>query len=131
MMTDPVADLLTRVRNANSIRRKRIVMPASRLKVGIAQILKDEGFIAGYEVREGTPSSELVLQLKYGPDGEQVIRGIERISKPGRRLYAGAKDIPRVMRGMGTYVLSTPRGVVSDKTARDLNVGGELLCKVF
>ena len=131
MMTDPVAALLTRVRNANSIRRKRTVMPASRLKVGIAQILKDEGFIAGYEVREGTPSSELVLQLKYGPDGEQVIRGIERISKPGRRLYAGAKDIPRVMRGMGTYVLSTPRGVVSDKTARDLNVGGELLCKVF
>ncbi|QDU85780.1 30S ribosomal protein S8 [Planctomycetes bacterium Pla163] len=131
MMTDPIADMLTRIRNANAIRRESVRMPASRIKVGIAEALKQEGFIEGYEVVEGTPSSELVVNLRYGPDGERVIRQVERVSKPGCRVYSGAKQIPRVIRGLGIYVLSTPRGVVSDRNARQLNVGGEVLCKVY
>jgi small subunit ribosomal protein S8 len=131
MMTDPVADMFTRLRNANSIGRKLVPMPASRLKVGIAEVLKSEGFISNYEVEPGEPSSTLKVQLKYGPDGEKVIRSIERVSKPGRRVYMGAKEIKPVLRGLGIYVLSTPRGVVSDRVARELNVGGEILCKVY
>jgi small subunit ribosomal protein S8 len=131
MMTDPIADMLTRIRNANSIRRTEVSMPASKLKVGIAEALKSEGFIDSYEVRPSSPSSELVLKLKYGPDGQQVIRHIERVSKPGRRVYSGASRMSRVLRGMGIYVLSTPKGVVSDRSARQLNVGGEVLCQVY
>ena len=131
MMTDPIADMLTRIRNANAIRKSRIEMPASKMKVGIAEALKQEGFIDGYEVVEGQPSSTLAVDLKYGPDGERVIRAIERISKPGCRRYSGARDIPRVVRGPGIYVLSTPKGIVSDRTARRENVGGEVLCKVY
>lgn len=131
MMTDPIADMLTRIRNANAIRRETVRMPASRMKVGIAEALKQEGFIEGYEVLEGTPSSELVVNLRYGPDGERVIRQVERVSKPGCRVYSAAKQIPRAIRGLGIYVLSTPRGVVSDRNARQLNVGGEVLCKVY
>jgi small subunit ribosomal protein S8 len=131
MLTDPIADMLTRIRNANDIRRKSIRMPASKMKVGIAQILKEEGFIQDYEVQPGQPCSELRIQLKYGPDGERVIRSIERVSKPGRRVYSGARGIPRVLRGLGMHVLSTPRGLLSDRTARELNVGGEVLCKVY
>jgi small subunit ribosomal protein S8 len=131
MMTDPIADMLTRIRNANRISRKSITMPASKLKVGIAGVLQDEGFLSSYRVEEGKPSATLTLELKYGPDGEHVIRTIDRVSKPGRRIYMGAKEIPRVLRGLGIYVLSTPKGVVSDRTARAENVGGEILCKVF
>jgi small subunit ribosomal protein S8 len=131
MMTDPIADMLTRIRNANSAGKKRVSIPASRLKVGVAQVLQDEGFIGSYEVVQATPSSELVVDLKYGPDGEQVIRRIERISKPGRRVYSPAKDIPRVLGGLGVYVLTTPQGVVSDRVARERNAGGEILCKVY
>jgi small subunit ribosomal protein S8 len=131
MMTDPIADMLTRIRNANSIRRTEVSMPASKLKVGIAEALKSEGFIDSYEVRPGSPSSELVVKLRYGPDGQQVIRHIERVSKPGRRVYSGASRMSRVLRGMGIYVLSTPKGVVSDRNARQLNVGGEVLCQVY
>ena len=131
MMTDPIADMLTRIRNANSIGRKTVEMPASRLKVGIAEILRSEGFIESYQVKEATPASVLEVKLKYGPEGETVIRKIERVSKPGCRLYTGAKELPRVLRGLGMYVLSTPKGVISDKTARELNVGGEILCKVY
>ena len=131
MMTDPIADMLTRIRNTNRISRKSITMPASKLKVGIAGVLKDEGFIESYAVEEGKPSSTLRLDLKYGPDGEHVIRTIDRVSKPGRRVYMGAKKIPSVLRGLGIYVLSTPKGVISDRTARAENVGGEILCKVF
>ncbi len=134
MMTDPISDLLTRLRNANSNRRKRVSMPASKIKVGIAQVLKDEGFISGYTVEapkedEG-PSSKLTLDLKYGKEGEAVIRSIVRVSRPGRRVYAGASELPPVLRGMGLQILSTPKGVVSDRTARKDNVGGEVLCKV-
>ena len=131
MMTDPIADMLTRIRNANSIGNKVGRMPASRLKVGIAEILKESGFVDSYTVEEAKPASQLAIRLKYGPDGEKVIRSIERVSKPGRRTYAGAKELPRVLRGMGMYVLSTPNGVLSDKSAREQNVGGEVLCKVY
>ena len=130
MMTDPLADMFTRIRNANTIGRRRVTMPASKIKVGVAEVLKNEGFIASYQVTEGKPSSTLELQLKFGPDGEKVIRSIERVSKPGRRVYSGSKEIPSVLRGLGVYVLSTPKGVVSNRDARKMNVGGEILCKV-
>jgi small subunit ribosomal protein S8 len=130
MMTDPIADMLTRIRNANAIKRKHVNIPSSKLKVGIAEVLKSEGFIAGYNVVEGTPCSTLVIELKYGPDGEDVIRTIDRVSKPGCRSYTGVKEMPRVLRGLGIYVLSTPRGVLSDRAARREKVGGEILCKV-
>ncbi|HEX6885487.1 MAG TPA: 30S ribosomal protein S8 [Planctomycetota bacterium] len=130
-MTDPVADLLTRVRNANRRRAKTVRMPASKLKVRIAHVLKDEGYIREVRVEPAKPQSELVLDLKYGPDGEFVIREIKRISKPGCRVYAGAKKLPRVLRGQGICVLSTPKGVLSDRAARLENVGGEILCQVY
>ena len=130
MMTDPIADMLTRIRNAVAISRKNVRMPASKLKVGVAEVLKEEGFVAGYEVEPGKPSSTLRLDLKYGPEGQEVIRDIQRVSKPGRRVYASAKDLPPVLRGLGIFVLSTPKGVISDRTARQDNVGGEILCKV-
>ena len=130
MMTDPISDMLTRLRNANRIHKKRITMPASRLKVGIAQILKDEGFIADYQVEAAKPSSRLSIAMKYGQDGEHVLRSIERISKPGCRVYAGAGDLKPVLRGMGIQILSTPKGILSDRSAREANVGGEILCKV-
>lgn len=131
MMTDPIADMLNRLRNANTGGQKRTSMPASRLKVGIAEVLLKEGFIAGFEVWPGKPRSELVVDLKFGPDGQRVMRAIERISKPGRRVYSGVEKIPRVVRGLGIYVLTTPQGVVSDRQARELKVGGEVLCKVY
>lgn len=130
MMTDPIADMLTRIRNANAINRKSVSMPASKIKVGIAEALKSEGFIKDYSVTEAKPASVLKLQLKYGPDGEQVIRDIDRVSKPGCRVYTGVHDMPRVLRGLGILVLSTPRGVLSDRAARKENLGGEILCKV-
>lgn len=131
MMTDPIADLLTRIRNANAIRRKTVSIPASKMKVRIAQVLKDEGFIQDYEVREAKPVSVLRLQLKYGPDGERVIRSIQRVSKPGRRVYTKADEIKPVLRGLGIRILSTPEGVVSDRVAREHHVGGEVLCEVY
>ena len=131
MMTDPIADMLNRLRNANSGGQKRLSMPASRIKVGIAEVLLKEGFIGNFEVRPGKPRSQLVVDLKFGPDGQRVMRAIERISKPGRRVYSGFDDVPRVVRGLGIYVLTTPKGVVSDRQARELKVGGEVLCKVY
>ena len=129
-MTDPIADLLTRVRNANTRRAKSVTMPASKLKVRIAQVLKDEGYIRDYRVESKVPQSDLVLDLKYGPDGEFVIRSIKRVSKPGCRVYSGTKSLPRVLRGQGIYVLSTPKGVLSYRAARQENVGGEVLCQI-
>ncbi|MEL6429406.1 MAG: 30S ribosomal protein S8 [Planctomycetota bacterium] len=131
MMTDPIADMLTRIRNANSIGRKQVEMPASRMRVGIANVLKEEGFIQDYSVAEGKPSSTLHVTLRYGLDGEKVIRSIQRVSKPGRRAYAGIKELKPVLRGQGIAVLSTPKGVLSDRKARELNVGGELLAEVY
>ena len=131
MMTDPIADMLTRIRNANRTSKPSLAMPASKMKVGIAAVLQDEGFITGYSVEESEPANTLRLELKYGPEGEHVIRTIDRVSKPGRRVYWGARSIPKVLDGLGIFILSTPKGVVSDRTARADNVGGEILCKVF
>jgi len=130
-MTDPVADLLTRVRNANRRHATSVTMPASKLKVRIAQVLKEEGYIRDYRVEPKKPQSDLVLDLKYGPDGELVIREIKRVSKPGCRVYSGTKGLPKVLRGQGIFVLSTPKGVLSDRSARKENVGGEVLCQVY
>jgi small subunit ribosomal protein S8 len=130
MMTDPIADMLTRIRNANAIRRKTAEVQGSRLCVGIAQVLKDEGFIASYEVAPAKPRSTIKVQLKYGQEGDQVIHQIERVSRPGRRVYSGPKELAQVLRGMGIYVLSTPKGVMSDRAARAQNVGGEVLARV-
>ena len=131
MMTDPIADLLTRLRNANARHMRRVSMPASKMKVRVAQVLKDEGYIQDYRVESKQPVSELALDLKYGPDGEFVIRSIRRVSKPGCRVYSGSDKLPRVLRGQGIYVLSTPKGVLSDRAARRENVGGEVLCQVY
>jgi small subunit ribosomal protein S8 len=130
MMTDPIADLLTRIRNANSNGSKSISMPASRIKVDVAQVLKDEGFIADYQVVDGKPRGQLKIALKYGIDGEKVVRHIKRVSKPGCRVYMGAKEIPLVLGGMGMWILSTPKGLLSDRGARAQNVGGEVLAKI-
>lgn len=131
MMTDPIADMLTRIRNANSIGRKQVDMPASRLRVNMAQVLQEEGFITKHEVVEGKPCSTLRLTLKYGQDGEKVIRTIERISKPGRRVYSSVENLEPVLNGQGIHILTTPQGVLSDRKARELKVGGEVLCKVY
>lgn len=130
MMTDPIADMCTRIRNANAVRAQTLSMPASRIKVGVAQILKEEGFISDYKVEAGNPASTLTITLKYGEYGEFVIQKIERISKPGCRVYASAKDLKPVIRGMGIQILSTPKGILSDRGARKENVGGEILAKV-
>ena len=131
MMTDPIADMLTRIRNANAISKKSVEMPASKLRVAIAEVLKTEGFIADYSVREGSPSSVLEIGLKYGIDGEKVIRGIDRISTPGCRIYAAVSELQPILRGQGIQVISTPQGVISDRKARELRVGGEVLAKVY
>lgn len=131
MMTDPVADLLTRIRNANAIRMRKVRMPASKLRVAIAAVLADEGFIDGFEVLEGKPQSTLDIRLKFGPDGERVIRAIDRVSKPGCRVYKGVAELKPVLRGQGIRVMSTPKGVISDRKARELNVGGEVLAEVY
>jgi len=131
MMTDPIADMLTRIRNANAIGRKTVEMSASRLRVNMARVLQEEGFIASHEVHEGKPSSTLELTLKYGQDGEKVIRHIERISKPGLRVYFSVDKLTPVLNGQGIHILTTPQGVISDRKARELKVGGEVLAKVY
>ncbi len=132
MMTDPVADMLTRIRNGLRARKKTVDVPASRIKVDIAEILKQEGFIEDYQVfpLDG-PKADLRITLKYGPDGEMVITEIKRESKPGRRVYVGVNEIPKVRNGLGIAILTTPIGVVSDRVAREKHVGGELLCSVW
>lgn len=130
-MTDPLADLLTRIRNGQRAHKSSIITPASRLRANVLEVLKSEGYIRGYsrkELSEGI--SELTIELKYY-EGDPVIREISRISKPGRRVYSKIKDLPRIYNGLGISILSTPRGVMSDAEARDKNVGGEVLCRVF
>ena len=130
-MTDPLGDMLTRIRNGQQARKTKITSPASRLRTNVLEVLKREGFIRGFseqEVRTGI--SEIEIELKYH-DGDPVIREISRVSTPGRRVYSGVKDLPRVYDGLGISILSTPRGVLSDSEARDQNVGGEILCRVF
>ena len=126
-MTDPIADMLTRIRNANQMRNKEVSMPVSKMKLEIAKILDTEGFITGYKVVENT----LTLTLKYGQNKERVITGLKRISKPGLRVYAGAEEIPHVLNGLGIAIISTPKGVMTDKLARKNNVGGEVIAYIW
>jgi small subunit ribosomal protein S8 len=148
MMTDPLADMLTRIRNANRIERPAVDMPATKLKAAVAQVLKDEGFVLEYQIgRPGVdengaatfelnadlskPKAVLRIFLKYGPEGERVIRKIDRASRPGRRLYRHSRDIRPVLDGLGISILSTNRGVMSDRRAKAQRLGGELLCTVY
>jgi small subunit ribosomal protein S8 len=137
-MTDPIADMLTRIRNAVSARHTRVDLPASKLKVEIARILQDEGYIAGFKLveeeaeRAGKAARQAVrLFLKYGPGGERVISGIERVSRPGRRVYVSRDDVPAVLGGLGVSILTTSRGVMSGRSAQRVGVGGEILCNVW
>ena len=130
MMTDPIADMLTRIRNAVRIERTIIEMPASNMRRGIAQVLKDEGYIWEYEEIDTVPCRTLRLQMKYGPNGERLINRIDRVSKPGRRVYLGYRDLKPVLGGLGIQILSTPRGVLSDRRARTEKVGGEVLALI-
>lgn len=130
MMTDPIADMLTRIRNANALRYASVSMPSSKMKVEIAKILLEEGFISEFKV-EGDVKKELTITLKYGANGQKVISGLKKISKPGLRVNAGADKLPRVLNGLGIAIISTNKGVVSDKTARTLGVGGEVLAYVW
>jgi len=131
MMTDPIADMLTRIRNAVRVEKSQIEMPVSRVKRGVAEVLKREGYIWDWAELDGTPSKILKIDLKYGPNGERVIRNIRRVSKPGRRIYSRARDLKPVLQGLGIRVVSTSRGVVSDREARQKNLGGEVLCEVW
>ena len=131
MMTDPVADMLTRVRNALMVEKQQVDVPLSKVKRAVAEVLQREGFIWDSEVIEGEPRSTLRLNLKYGPNGERVIQKIVRVSKPGRRQYTSIDDLKPIRGGMGIYILSTSQGVLSDREAREKNVGGEVLCSVY
>ena len=128
-MTDPIADMLTRIRNAQMVEKASVTMPSSKLKVSIAEVLKDEGYIGDYAVRENNGKAELDIALKYYA-GRPVIENIQRVSKPGLRVYKGKDDLPRVMNGLGVAIISTPKGVMTDRKARANNVGGEVLCIV-
>ena len=129
-ITDPIADMLTRIRNGLGARHQRVDMPSSKLKVEIARILKDEGYIANYKVADEAKKKVLRVFLRYTPEGASVISELERISKPGRRVYVGAGEIPRVMGGMGVNILTTPQGVMTGKAARRAGLGGEVLCQI-
>jgi small subunit ribosomal protein S8 len=139
-MTDPIADMLTRIRNAVSAKHTRVDMPGSRLKSEIARILQDEGYIQGFKVLDEAPAAKtkqpptvktLRLFLKYGPRGERLITGVQRISRPGRRVYFGKEDVPDVLGGLGTSILTTSRGVMTGREAVRAGVGGEVLCNVW
>ena len=137
-MTDPISDMISRIRNAVSAKHTRVDLPASRLKAEIARILQDEGYIQGFRMveepaeKEGRQSRQVIrLFLKYGPHGEKVISGLERISRPGRRVYLGVDDVPAVLGGLGTSILTTSRGVMTGRAAKKAGVGGEVLCNVW
>jgi small subunit ribosomal protein S8 len=135
-MTDPIADMLTRIRNAVSAKHGRVDMPASRLKAEIARILQDEGYIQGFKLLDEPPAGPPAVKtlrvfLKYGPRGERLITGVERISRPGRRVYFGKADVPDVLGGLGTSILTTSRGVMTGRQAVKAGVGGEVLCNVW
>ncbi|MDQ4059997.1 MAG: 30S ribosomal protein S8 [Pseudomonadota bacterium] len=130
-ISDPLGDMLTRIRNAQMRRKSKVTTPASKLRGRVLEVLQSEGYIRGYSTVEyGDGKSEFEIELKYY-EGEPVIREIERISKPGRRVYASVRDLPRVANGLGVSIISTPKGVMSDADAREQNVGGEVLCKIF
>lgn len=131
VMTDPIADMLTRVRNANTVRHEKLDVPASKVKTEIADILKREGYVRNYEVIEDNKQGILRIFMKYGNNDERVITGLKRISKPGLRVYAKADEVPRVLNGLGTAIVSTSKGVLSDKEARQQAVGGEVLAYIW
>lgn len=131
MVNDPIADMLTRIRNAGLVQHTQVVMPASKIKVGIARILTDEGFIHSFHVTDERPQPNLVLKLKYSGKGEPVINGLERVSRPGRRVYSSAQGIPWVRSGLGINIVSTPQGLMTGRKARRARVGGEILCNVW
>jgi small subunit ribosomal protein S8 len=131
MMTDTIADMLTRIRNANMALHETVSMPSSKLKEGIAKILAAEGYIDGFEVTASGTHKTLELRLRYGAERERVIEGMRRVSKPGRRVYAGADDLPRVKGGLGVAVVSTSQGLLPDREARRRRLGGEVLCEVW
>jgi len=130
-VTDPIADMLTRIRNASGAQHESVSMPASKMKIEIAKILNQEGYIHGYDVAKSDSHSVLEIRLKYGADKQRAITGLKRISKPGLRVYAKTEEVPRVLGGLGIAVLSTSQGILSDKTAREKYIGGEVLCFVW
>ena len=130
-MTDPIADMLTRIRNALIAKHESVEVPASNMKKEIARLLLQEGYITSYELVEEEVQSKLVITLKYGPNGEKVINGLKRVSKPGLRKYTDVENMPRVLNGLGIAILSTSKGIITDKEAKDLNVGGEVICYVY
>ena len=130
-MTDPIADMLTRIRNANTVGHETVEIPASKMKKAIAEILKEEGYIADFDVIDDNTQGIIKVTMKYGANKEKVITGIKKISKPGLKVYAKANDVPRVLGGLGIAIISTSKGVVSDKEARKLGVGGEVLAFVW
>jgi small subunit ribosomal protein S8 len=131
MMTDSIADMLTRIRNAVRVEKPSVSMPLSKVKRGLAEVLKREGYIWGFEEVPAEPVPELRIELKYGPNGERVIRHIKRVSKPGRRVYSRASALRPVLNGLGISIISTSSGVVSDREARQRNLGGEVLCELW
>ena len=131
VVTDTIADMLTRIRNANSMRYQEVSIPASNLKVSLAKILKDEGFIEDYKIVNDNVQGTIIVTLKYGQNKERVITGLKRISKPGLRVYAKAGEVPKVLNGLGIAVISTSHGVMTDKCARKENLGGEVLCYIW
>ena len=130
-MTDPIADMLTRIRNANVVKHETVDVPASNMKKELARILLEEGFIRGYDVIEDGKQGIIRIQLKYGQTGERVISGLKRLSKPGMRVYADKHEVPRVLNGLGISIISTSKGILTDKQARKENVGGEVICYVW
>ena len=130
-MTDPIADMLTRIRNANTVGHATVEIPASKMKKAIAEILKEEGYIRGYEVIEDGKQGIIKVSMKYGPDKTKVISGIKKISKPGLKVYAKAEDVPKVLGGLGIAIISTSNGLITDKQARKIVVGGEVICYVW
>jgi small subunit ribosomal protein S8 len=131
VLTDPIADMLTRIRNANKALQETTEMPTSRQKEEIARLLQEEGYIVGYSVRKGESFDTLVIELKYGPSRERIITDLKRVSKPGRRVYARKDRLPRVLGGMGTAIMSTSRGLVTSRTAEREGIGGEVICFVW
>lgn len=130
-MTDPVADFLTRVRNASRVNKDRCDVPASNLKLELAKIFQEEGFIRSFKVLEEGPQRTIRLYLRYSQDGESAIRGLERVSRPGRRVYRGTDDLPSVRAGIGVAIVSTSQGLMTDSRARELRLGGEVMCRVW
>ena len=131
LVLDPIADMLTRIRNANSNKHEKVVIPQSKTKLAIAEILKNEGYIVDFTTVDSEQGKMIEVTLKYGPNGEKVIQGLKRISKPGLRIYSNAEQLPKVLNGLGIAIVSTSKGIITDKNARKLNVGGEVLAYVW